>query len=142
LTATKTDNVSNATTLGNPWTWKVHLANIGNAAAGFTTGQTVLTDNLPSSNIGYGSASMSNASGITGTINCAIASNILTCSAGNSVSIAAAGSFDGSFVATPTGTGSFVNPTGGVCAADPGNVIVEASEANNSCSDTVTVAAA
>jgi uncharacterized repeat protein (TIGR01451 family) len=141
LTAVKTDTVSNATTLGNSWTWKVHVANGGTAVANFANGNTVLTDNLPSTNIGYGSASMSNASGITGTINCAIASNTLTCTAGNAVAIAAAGGFDVSFTATPTAIGTYANPTGGTCAVDPGNVVVEGSEANNSCNDTVVVTA-
>ena len=33
LTATKTNNVSGSTALGNSWTWTVALANSGNAAA-------------------------------------------------------------------------------------------------------------
>jgi hypothetical protein len=139
LTAVKTDNVSNATTLGNNWTWKVHLANGGNVAANFTNGQTILTDNLPSTNIGYGSASTANSTGITGSINCSIASSTLSCTAGGAVSIGAAGSMDVSFVATPTAIGTFVNPTGGICAVDPANMVVESNEGNNSCSDTVTV---
>jgi hypothetical protein len=142
LTATKTDNVSNATTLGNGWTWKVHVGNSGTAAANFANGNTVLTDNLPSTNISYGAASMSNASGITGTINCAIVSNTLTCSASGAVMIAASGGFDVSFaVNAPTMIGTYANPTGGVCAVDPNNVVVEGNEGNNSCSDTVVVSA-
>ncbi|MDQ6739121.1 MAG: NHL repeat-containing protein, partial [Actinomycetota bacterium] len=110
LTAVKTDNVGGATTLGTPWTWKIHLANGGNGAANFLTGATILTDNLPSTNIGYGSAGTANPVGITGTISCAIASNILTCTASGAVSIAAGGSIDVSFLATPTAIGTFVNP--------------------------------
>jgi hypothetical protein len=114
LTATKSDNVSNATTLGNNWTWKIHIANSGTGPANFTTGQTILTDNLPATNIGYGSASQANATLITGTISCGVTSNVLSCTANGAVSIAANGSVDVSVVATPSATGSFVNPTGGV----------------------------
>jgi hypothetical protein len=52
---------------------------------------------------------------------------------------AATGAFDVSFVATPSVVGSFVNPTGGSCAVDPGGVIIEAPGASTSCSDTVVV---
>src|ERR1039457_2650406 len=46
------------------------------------------------------------------TINCAIASNTLTCTAGGAVSIAPAGSIDVSFLASPTAPGIFANPLG------------------------------
>jgi hypothetical protein len=143
LTAVKSNNVSGAGTSGVPWTWKVHLANIGNAPATFTVGQTILTDNLPSTNIVYGTASTSGAVGITGTIGCSIVTNTLTCTAsGGSVTIAATtGVVDVSFTATASVAGSYVNPTGGVCAVDPNNVVVESNDGNNSCSDTVTVTA-
>src|SRR5262249_6940365 len=58
LTATKTDNVSGATTLGSSWTWKITAANSGNGTASFTNGQTILSDNLPNTNIGYGAVSV------------------------------------------------------------------------------------
>jgi len=143
LTAVKSDNVGGTITPGNNWTWKIHVANIGGGAANFANGNTILTDNLPSTNITYGAASMANATGIAGTVNCAIASNTLTCTAGSAVAIApSTGGFDVSFTATPSASsGSFVNPTGGVCAVDPGNVVVESNKNNNSCSDTVIVSA-
>ena len=146
LTATKTDDVGGATTVGNHWSWKVHVANAGDAATSFASGQTILTDNLPNSDIGYGSASVSGATGITGTgsVSCQITANDLSCSAsGGTVIIAAStGVFDVSFTATPTATGTFANPRGGgVCAVDPNNVIAESNETNNACSDSVTVTA-
>src|SRR5262249_58277866 len=80
LTATKTNSVSGAGVLGIPWTWKITVPNGGNAPAAFTTGQTILNDNLPDTNIAYGAASVANPSGITnsGNISCSIASNNLT----------------------------------------------------------------
>ena len=66
LTLTKTDNVGGATTLGNPWTWTLHVANSGTAAASFTDTQTVVLDNLPNANINYGTVSISNITNVTG----------------------------------------------------------------------------
>ena len=34
------------TTLGNTWTWTLHVSNVGNAPATFTSGQTLVADNL------------------------------------------------------------------------------------------------
>ncbi len=124
------------------FTWKIHVANGGTGAAAFTTGQNVLIDNLPSSGATYGAPSVSNQTGITGTIGCAIASNNLTCSASGAVSIAAGGSFDVTWSTTPTATGSLINPrsgSGNKCAVDPDSHITESDENHNSCSETVTV---
>jgi hypothetical protein len=145
LTATKSDNVSGATTLGNPWTWKIHLANLGNADATFADGKTILTDDLPSSTISYGTATVSGATGVTGgaNVSCSISGgDTLTCVAsGGPVTLASGtGAFDVSVTATPSAIGTFANPrSGGSCATDPGNVVAESNEANNSCSDTVIV---
>src|SRR5439155_1261487 len=142
LKAVKTDDVSGATTLPNGWTWNIAVSNVGTGAASFTAGQTVLTDNLPASNISYGSASVSGASGITGTVGCAISSNTLTCTATTAVTIAASGAFNVSFLATPSAAGTFANPTsGGTCAVNPQQYanVGETNYANNTCSDTVVV---
>jgi hypothetical protein len=145
LTATKTNTVSGSTTLSSNWSWKIAVANTGSAAAGFTAGQTILSDSLPSSNIAYGAVSITNVTNVTNSANisCAIAASVLTCSAnGATVTIGAmTGAFTVQFTATPSATGTYVNPTGGACAVDPNNVIIETNKANNSCSDTVTVTA-
>src|SRR5262249_10026066 len=136
------NNVSGGVVLPNPWTWTLTVSNGGNAAANFSSGQTILTDSLPGTNVTYGAASVVNPTGITGTINCSIASNTLTCTASGAVSIAAPGSFQAQFTATPSAVGTFTNPTGGSCRVDPGNVVTESNEANNDCnSDSVTVTA-
>jgi len=139
LIVTKTNNVGGATTPGNGWTWTLHVA-VANDVAIFADGQTILSDNLPDSNISYGPVTIANASGVTGTVSCNIDTNDLSCVAAAAVSIAAGGSFDVQFTATASATGTFANPrAGGACSVDPNNVVSEADETNNTCSDTVTV---
>ncbi|MFN3334991.1 MAG: hypothetical protein ACK47M_21025, partial [Caldilinea sp.] len=78
----------------------------------------------------------------SGAIACAISSGTLTCTAsGGPVTLGATtGAFDVTFSVTPTATGALTNPaSGGVCRADPNDVIIESSESNNDCADTVTV---
>jgi hypothetical protein len=150
FTATKTNNVSNSTFLGNSWTWTISVTNTGNAAGSFTSGQTILTDNLPNTNISYGTTSISNVVNVTNSanINCSISGNNLTCAAsGSTVTIGATtGRFDVSFTATPTPTqaaaGAIANPrSAGICSVDPNSNVLESGEANNGCSNTVTVTA-
>jgi uncharacterized repeat protein (TIGR01451 family)/CSLREA domain-containing protein len=145
LTAAKTNNVSGATTLGNNWTWTITVNNSGNAVADFMTDETILTDNLPNSNISYGAATPGNFMSVTGSANisCSIMSNDLSCTATGAVSIAAGGSFTVQFTATPSAIGTFANPRmGGSCSVDPNDsVTFEGNEGNNSCSDSVTVTA-
>ena len=145
LTVQKTNDVSGAGTVGSPWTWTLHVANGGTSNAAFTAGQTILADNLPDTNISYGTASVANVgSGVTGgaNISCGIVSNNLTCTAnGGPVTLGTTGgSFDVVFTATPTSTGTFANPRGGgTCSVDPNNVNAEGNEGNNGCNDSVTV---
>jgi hypothetical protein len=150
FTATKTNNVSNSTFLGNSWTWTISITNTGTAAGSFTSGQTILSDNLPNTNISYGPTSISNVVNVTNgaNINCAIAGNNLSCSAsGATVTIGATtGRFDVSFTATPTpiqaAAGAIANPrSGGICSVDPNSNVLESGEGNNGCSNTVTVTA-
>src|SRR5262249_31838113 len=77
LTATKTNNVSGTVNLGSNWNWTVTIANTGNAAAAFTAGQVILSDNLPDTNISYGATSIVNVVNVTnsGNISCSIVSN-------------------------------------------------------------------
>ena len=142
LTLTKTDNVGGATTLGTPFTWTLHVANIGNAAASFSAAQTVVLDNLPNANINYGTVNFANFTNVTGTLNGSITANDLTVSANGAVTIAAGGSFDITFTATATAIGTFDNPrTGGTAKVDPNNNAVESNENNNTGNDTVVVTA-
>ena len=139
LAVTKTNNaVANSIVYGGNWTWTL-TGSSATAASNFAASQTILTDNLPNSNIAYGAVTV-NTIGVTGTIACSMAGSDLSCVANNAVSIAAGGSFTASFSATPTAVGTFANPrAGGQCAIDPSGVVTESSEANNSCSNTVSV---
>ncbi|MDD5543529.1 MAG: hypothetical protein PHX83_10190 [Acidobacteriia bacterium] len=147
LTITKSNNVSGATTLGNNWTWKLHVANSSaSATATFLNGQTIVTDDLDNSgNLSYGTPSAGNGTNITNiaNISCSVTSNTLTCSATGTVVVGTSGSFDVTFTSTPSAIGTFTNPrSGGGCAVDPSNVVPETNEANNNCnSDSVTVTA-
>jgi uncharacterized repeat protein (TIGR01451 family) len=142
LTLIKSDNVSNATTLGNQWTWTLHVTNAGDAPANFADTNILVVDNLPNAQIAYGSASLANQTSVAGTIACNIAANDLTCSASGAVAISPGGSFDIRFTATPSAIGTFANPrSGGAVSADPANVSAESNENNNAASDTVTVTA-
>jgi ELWxxDGT repeat protein len=143
LSATKTNNVGGSTVVAG-WTWTITVSNSGVGAATFSAGQTILSDNLPSTGLSYGSPSVVNPSGVTGTgsISCSISGNNLACAAsGGAVTIAAnTGSFQVQFVATPNTTGTFANPrSGGSCSVDPDGNISEDNETNNACSNSVTV---
>jgi len=152
LTATKANSLGVlgvTTPLSSPtWTWTITVQNSSaatSAPAEFPNGATILGDSLPSTNITYGSPTLPNFNDITNSTNisCGIASNVLTCSAnGAAVTIGtSAGDFRVSFTATATAAGSYTNPTGGSCAVNPIQSVIESNYSNNSCSDTVTVVA-
>src|SRR5688572_11520021 len=147
LTLSKANNVSNSAVVGQSWNWTLTATNTGSPAT-FTAGQTILTDNLPNSNVVYGPVTVQNVSNITGSANisCSIVSNDLTCTAnGGSVTFdsnVGASSFEVVFSATAQAAGSFQNPRtgGGIAQIDPNNVVVESNETNNSAANnTVTV---
>jgi YVTN family beta-propeller protein/predicted outer membrane repeat protein len=148
LAVVKTNNVGGVSTTGNAWTWTLHVTNGGTSDAAFSSGQTILSDNLPNSGIAYGSASVANVgSGVTGgaNISCAVASNDLNCTAvGGAVTLGTSNaSFDVTVTATPGTAVTFANPrSGGSCSVDPNNNNAESNEGNNSCSDSVVVSKA
>ena len=141
LTITKTNNVGGTGTMGSGWTWTVHVANAGTLLATFSAGDAVVLDNLPNVNVTYGSPSVVNVSGISGSLVPGIdGSSNLTVLASGTVTINVGGSFDIQIAATPTLTGTFGNPRGGgVCAVDPNNNVMESNEGNNATVDSVTV---
>jgi CSLREA domain-containing protein len=143
LTITKANSVGNNAVTGQPWTWTLTVNNTG-APATFNSGATILTDNLPNTNITYGAVTVSNQTNITnpGNISCSITSNDLTCTAnGGSVTMNGPGSFQVSFTATPLAVGTFTNPrAGGMVRVDSGLEVVESNDGNNDAtSNTVTV---
>jgi hypothetical protein len=141
LTLTKANNVSGTTLLGNSWTWTLHVANPGPVSATFTNGNTILLDSLPNSGISYGAPSIANASGVAGSLTPSLdGSGNLTVAASGTVTLSPGASFDARLTATPSAMGTFGNPRGGgVCVVDPNNNVLEASEGNNSATDSVVV---
>ncbi len=147
LTLSKANNVSGSAVVGQAWNWTLTAANTGSPAT-FTAGQTIISDDLPNSNISYGTPVVQNATNLTGSANisCSIVSNNLTCTAsGGSVTFDSnlgASSFEVVFTATPQATGTYQNPRtgGGIAKIDPNNVVAESNESNNSpTANTVTV---
>lgn len=141
LRLVKTNSTSGSGLVGTPFTWNLTISNTGTADAEFTVGQTILTDDLPS-DISYGTVVAGGFSGITNSAN--ISCNIsvdpgaLTCSAsGGSVTITQGGNFTVGFSVTPSKTGTFTN----TATVDPGGLIFESNESNNTGSNAVTVEA-
>jgi LPXTG-site transpeptidase (sortase) family protein len=147
LTATKTNNTSDSGLLNIPFTWSIEVKNIGTGStASFTSGWTILTDQLPTSGATYGAVTRTNGAtppGGTGTPSCSIAANVLACTAsGGTVTLAPGASFIVSFPVTPTVTGLITNPrSGGTCSVDPNSNIAEGNETNNTCTNLVSVVA-
>ncbi len=144
LTVTKTNDVSDAVELGDSWTWTLSITNTGTADAHFHTDEVLLIDSLPDANINYSAVSIAYETNIiwAGTILADIVSNDLQVRAiGGPISFGAeTGRLDLEFTATPTATGTFVNPrSGGNCTVDPDNRVPEIDETNNTATDTVTV---
>jgi len=144
LIISKTNNLmGSTTTLGNNWTWTITVTNQGTATATFSNASTIVTDNLPDTNVGYTSVMEANGMGTAGTIQCSINTADLGCSASGIVTIAPGGTFTVTFLATPTDSGTFNNPRGmGICKVDPNSVVVETNKGNNNCKDQVKVTAA
>ncbi len=137
LTATKTNDVGGTVALGNSFEWKIVIRNEGTSIVDLSQGDVLLSDHLPWTNIAYGTPAIAGLPGIS----CSVwgPASTLICSATMPWDIAP-GEYFGVFLeATPTATGTYVNPTGGVCAVDPDGVVSESNVLNNSCSDTVTV---
>lgn len=146
LTVTKSNDTGDATEVAaGPFTWSLQVNNSGGGDATFSSGDVILRDNLPSSNVTYSASSVSSQVGISGSgsISCSISSSNLSCSAsgGDVIMAATTGTFTVSFDVTPTAASSLVNPRGGgVCAVDPDTHVTEDDETNNACANTVTVA--
>jgi uncharacterized repeat protein (TIGR01451 family) len=146
LTLSKSNNVGDVAVVGQPWTWAVTASNAGSPAT-FAAGQTILSDDLPSTGLNYGAVTTQNVSNITGSANisCSIVSSTLTCNAtGGNVTFDSnlgVSSFQAVFSATPLAAGAQQNPrSGGSALVDPANAVVESNESNNTAAaNTVTV---
>jgi hypothetical protein len=137
LTATKTNDAGGLVILGDSFEWEIVIRNDGTSTAYLSAGDILLRDYLPSKNIGFGTPREAGLPGMS----CFVWSttDTLICSATSSWDMGPSEFFSVFLDAYPTAAGTYVNPTGGVCAADPSGVVSESNEVNNSCSDTVTV---
>jgi len=146
LTAVKTNDVGGIISPGIPFTWTIAVSNgAGAGTATFSGGGRILIDDLPAGPT-YGSVTVTNGAtppGGTGSVSCSIASGTLTCSAsGGTVTLPPSASFRAAFSVTPASGGALANPAGGGrCQADPDGLIPETNEADNDCSDAVSVVA-
>jgi hypothetical protein len=144
LIASLANNVSGEITFGDTFTWTLTVTNTDAISASFISAQVILQDDLPSSGAAYGTPVVQNSNGITGTVDCNVASNTLTCSADGAVVMdASGGKFEVAVPVTPLAANTLTNPrSSGSCSVDPNGVIVETIEDNNTCnSDSVTVLA-
>ena len=120
LHAVKADDVDGKVAAGTPFSWTVTISNTGSGVAEFSSGNTLLLDNMP---IGptYGTPSVRNSSGLTGTVNCGVASSNLTCSAnGGTVQLGSGGRFTVFIPVTPSAVITLTNPRSGAgCSVDP-----------------------
>ncbi|HVN52937.1 MAG TPA: hypothetical protein VMT46_01310 [Anaerolineaceae bacterium] len=133
------DTGSGEVLLGRTFQWMLKVDNVGDAAATFASGDTILTDALPG-NANYAAPTLGASTGISGvgTISCGIAGSALACAAsGGPVTIAAGtGSFTLSFVVTPSDVGNLVNNPATV---DPDGHVIESNESDNTAANTVKV---
>ncbi|MEO1088406.1 MAG: hypothetical protein AAFY88_29590, partial [Acidobacteriota bacterium] len=89
LTASKSNSVAGATELAaGAFDWTVVVSNGGDGDATFSNGQVILLDNLPSSNVAYGTPSVVTAN-VSGTVDCSISNSNLTCAANGAVTFTA-----------------------------------------------------
>lgn len=142
LQVSKTNSAGGSVAAGASFDWLVTVRNSGAAAAAFASGTVILRDELPTT-VTYGTPLVEAASGLTGTINCSITDNVLSCTATGTVTLTnPAGAFTVRIPVTTSGWGILTNPrTGGICRVDPGNLLYEAYKNNNDCnSDSVGVA--
>ncbi|MBN1877261.1 MAG: DUF11 domain-containing protein [Anaerolineae bacterium] len=144
LRATKTSNAAGVVTPGGTFNWTITIANIGANDGTFNIGDVILTDDLPVAAT-YGAPVVQNDVNITnpGNINCTLVGTLLNCDAngGNVIVGATTGSFEVVIpVTAPTTTTVLHNPeAAGICQVDPADNIIENSETNNDCVNTVNV---
>ncbi|MCE1252325.1 MAG: carboxypeptidase regulatory-like domain-containing protein, partial [Anaerolineae bacterium] len=136
LSVYKMNDTSGSLLTGGTFNWTLTARNSKYAtAASFADGETILLDTLPAGPT-YGSVSYTaGAIAPTGTINCSITVGVLTCKASGAVTLGAGASFDASFSVTPSSATDLSN----TAIIDPGNLISESNENNNSYTDAVSV---
>lgn len=146
LIATKNNNTAGLTDVAVPFIWTIEVRNSGAAAANFTAASlTIFQDDLPTTNAPnytfLGIVNQGMAGGDFANVNCAFVNPTITCTTGAALTIGSSQGFDVRIQVMATAQGTLTNPTGAgnICAVDPGAVITESNEANNTCLDAVVV---
>lgn len=120
--------------------WDIKIENTGDKSADFAEGARVLLDEFPAGPT-YGAPSVINESGTTGSLDCSMSGDALTCTAatGGAYKMSPNAEVTVRVEVTPSVEGTLNNPAvGGTCAVDPDDVVPESNEANG-CSDSVEV---
>ena len=114
LAVAKTNNVGGNVFTGGTFDWTLTVSDSG-ATASFSSGQTILTDNLPNTNATYGTPTVATAGGVTGTVSCgSITLSNLSCTASGAVTIPAGATVTVTVPVTAgASAGSLVNPRSG-----------------------------
>jgi len=141
LVVQKTNNVGGVVVVDGMFDWTLLMINASNSpTVTFQPGQLLLRDQLPNAGLVYDATIVTMNGGATGTVDCAVGSADLICTAATAVSIPGAGSVRVVLPVGPIAEGSFTNPrVGGTCSIDPNGLIEEDTETNNGCANMVQV---
>ena len=134
LTISKTNDVSNVAKINTKFHWTLDLNNTGGATASFSNGNKILTDTLPTGPT-YDATPTVSTTGVTGTVDCSIAGQLLSCTANGGVTIPVGATITVGVGATSSSTGTFSN----TAIVNPDFVFAESDTSNNASTNTVTV---
>ena len=139
LVVVKQNNTGDSVPLTDSFKWTWAIANTGAGPAYFPDDSIIVWDELPAAAT-YAQPTLTQLAGITaGQLTCAVQAKVLSCRAVGPVTLpAAGGGFSLELLVTPTAAGDLTN-LATACSVDVADVVDESNEANNSCSDTVTV---
>ena len=147
LSVVKSDSVSGSMELGaGDFQWTLRVENTGEASAFWRVGDVIVRDQLTVDQISH-TELVSSWQQIACIFDCVedelkncISIVEFACYAYQDVELGSGDSFVIEVTAVPEAAGTFSNPrSGGICAVDPDNSIVEDDETNNACSHSVVV---
>ncbi len=145
LKVTKTNDLNGGNAiLDQNFTWSIKIQNIGSGDAKFNENETIFKDNLPNSNVIYGTPTIATHNNIDNDehIICSRTGYDITCKVENNhdVTIHANGYFIITVTAKFSIENTYINPrTDGLCRVDPNSTIPDPDRTNNDCTNSVTV---
>ena len=134
LTVSKTNDVSNIGVKNTKFHWTMTINNSGGATASFSNGNTILSDTLPTGPT-YDATPIVSTTGVTGTVDCSIVGQLLSCVANGAVSIPAGASITVEVGVTSSSTGTLSN----TAVVNPDFVFAESNTSNNTSTNSVTI---